>query len=76
MARPDRLLVSLWHPRGLSPLEDSAGPLQQRLLPLMNHRRVNPEPVPQLRYRPLPLQRLKCHLRLELGLVLLSFRHP
>jgi hypothetical protein len=56
-------------------LEDVRSPFEQRLLPLMNHRRVNTKPACQLGNRLLALQGIKRNPRFELGLVLLAFRH-
>jgi hypothetical protein len=56
-------------------LEDVRRPFEQRLLPLMNHRRVNAKPARQLGNRLLTLQGIKRNPCFELRLVLLAFRH-
>ena len=43
--------------------------------PLIDHRRMHAELARKLRHGRLAFQRLKCHLRLELRRMLLSFRH-
>ena len=70
----DLLLVNHW---GFltATLEHAGGSLQQRPLPAVDHRRMNPEPAAQFGYRLFTLQRLQRHLRLELRHMLLSFRH-
>ena len=52
-----------------STLEDARRPLEQRLLPLMDRRRMDLEPCGQPGHRPLATQRLQRHLRLERGRV-------
>ena len=60
---------------GAATLKDLRRPFDQRLLPLMDHRRVDAEPARQFANRLLALHGLKRNPRLELGLVLLPFRH-
>ena len=56
-------------------LEDIRRTIEQCLLPLMDHRRVNTEPACQLGHRLLTLQRFQRNPRLELGFVNLAFRY-
>jgi hypothetical protein len=56
-------------------LEDVRRPFEQRLLPLMDHRRVYVETARQLGNRLLALKGLQRNPRLELGLVLLTLHH-
>ncbi len=60
---------------GAATLEDLRRPIEQRLLLLMDHRRVDAEPARQLGNRLFALQGLKGNPRFESGLVLLTFRH-
>jgi hypothetical protein len=61
--------------RPATTVKDIRGSLDQKLLPLIDHRRVNAVPARQLGDRPFPLQRLQRHTRLERGIVLSAFRH-
>jgi hypothetical protein len=62
--------------RGIaSSLKNVRRPFEKRLLPLMNHCRVNAKPARQFGNRLLDLQGLKRNPRLEIGPVLLPFRH-
>jgi hypothetical protein len=67
-----RLLVTLG-PLAAPAIKHPGGPFQQGSPPLMDYRRMHPEPARQFRHGLLAFQRLKCHLRLELGRVLLAF---
>jgi hypothetical protein len=61
--------------RVAAPLEYLRRAVKKRLLPLVDHRRVDLKPALQLSNCLFTLQGLKGHSRLELRLVLLSFRH-
>jgi hypothetical protein len=54
-------------------LENARGTFQQRLLPLVDHRRMNLISSRQFRNRPLALQRLQCHSRLERRVMVPAF---
>jgi hypothetical protein len=62
----DRFLGNLGGGRCLTAtLEDASGPLQQSLLPLVDHRRMDLVGGRQFRHRALTLQRLKRNTGLE-----------
>jgi hypothetical protein len=61
--------------RAAATLEDVRRPFEQRLLPLMHHRRVYAKTARQLRNRLLALQGFQRNPCLEFGPVLLALRH-
>jgi hypothetical protein len=56
-------------------LEYAGRTFKQSALPLMDHRRMNPEPTGQLADRLLALQRFQRDFGLKLWVMLLPFRH-
>ena len=72
---PDRLLVDLGGLLLPAALEDVRRPFEQRLLPLMDHRRLHAAIGSQLRYRALALHSFQRHASLEARLMVPAFRH-